>query len=114
MLASKGFGPKTEVWALADFPRMLHPCSVEVASSAWALTQRPKAPKPQRTQPLPEEGPAPVPEAGSGTREVSEAVNARILSRILAFSGLPVALALGLFPLFYYLKARVLRAFLWH
>lgn len=50
----------------------------------------------------------PVPEAGDATREVSEAVNARILSRILAFSGLPVALALGLFPLFYYLKARVL------
>ena len=35
-------------------------------------------------------------------------MNARILSRILAFSGLPVALALGLFPLFYYLKARAL------
>ena len=55
-----------------------------------------------------------MPEAGSGTREVSEAVNARILSRILAFSGLPVALALGLFPLFYYLKARVLHVSVWY
>lgn len=76
--------------------------------------QRPKAPKTQRSQPAPEEKPAPVPEAGGGTREVSDAVNARILSRILAFSGLPVALALGLFPLFYYLKARVLRVSVWH
>ena len=86
----------------------------QASGSLSASLQRPKAPKPQRSQPALEERPAPVPEAGDGTREVSEAVNARILSRILAFSGLPVALALGLFPLFYYLKARGLRVSVWH
>ncbi|KAK9836133.1 hypothetical protein WJX81_004171 [Elliptochloris bilobata] len=74
VLASKGFKPKTE---------------------------GAKPPKVQRREPGPAQ--APQPDAGA-PREVSEAVNARILSRILTFSGVPVALALCLFPLFYYLK----------
>ena len=46
----------------------------------------------------------PPPAAAGGVREVPEVVNERILSRILIFTGLPVAFALGLFPVFWYLK----------
>jgi len=37
-------------------------------------------------------------------REVSPAVNNRMFRRILAFSGVPIALGIALFPAFYYLK----------
>lgn len=37
-------------------------------------------------------------------QEVPPVVNNRILTRILIFSGVPVATAFALFPVFYYLK----------
>lgn len=37
-------------------------------------------------------------------QEVSPIVNNRILTRIIIFSGVPVATAFALFPVFYYLK----------
>jgi hypothetical protein len=37
-------------------------------------------------------------------REVSPVVNSRMLRRILAFSGVPIAAGIALFPAFYYLK----------
>ena len=52
--------------------------------------------------------PAQPPQAAAGSpREVPEEVNRRILTRILTFSGIPVAVAMCLFPLFYYLKVRL-------
>ena len=37
-------------------------------------------------------------------REVSPVVNSRMFRRILAFSGVPIAAGIALFPAFYYLK----------